>query len=69
MKNCISKNIAHFEWQSDNSHVIEIIKKVYQALLLASDVVYSSKNHLGEDKLERTLYDSDEFSEKTLMVS
>ena len=45
--------------KGDNS--IEVIKKVYQALLLArerlADVVYGSEGQWGEDKLKRTLDD------------
>ena len=54
MEDCVSKG--------DNS--IEIIKKVYQALLLAeerlSDVVYVSEDQWGEGKLKRTHDDIDE---------
>ena len=57
MGNCLSK-----ELEGDNA--IEIIKKVYQALLLAkerlADVVYGSEDQWGEDKLKRTLDDTDE---------
>ena len=56
MGNCFSK-----ELEGDNA--IEIIKKVYQALLLAkerlADVVYGSEDQWGEDKLKRTLDDID----------
>ena len=56
MENCVSK-----EHKSDNA--IEIIKKVYQDLLLEkerlADVVYSS-----EDKLKGTLDDIDELCKK-----
>ena len=55
MEDCVSKG--------DNS--IEIMKKVYQALLLAqerlNDVVYGGEDQWGEDKLKRTLGDMDEF--------
>ena len=34
MVNYLSKEFAHVEPQEDNSDAIEIIKKVYQALLL-----------------------------------
>ena len=54
------------ELEGDNA--IEIIKKVYQALLLAkervADVVYGSKDQWGEDKLKRTLDDVDELCKK-----
>ena len=47
---------------------IAIIKKVYQALLLAeerlADVVYGSEDQWGEDKLKRTLDDIDELCKK-----
>ena len=47
---------------------IEIIKKVYQALLLAderlADVVYVSEDQWGEDKLKRTRDDIDELCKK-----
>ena len=56
MGNCLSK-----ELEGDNA--IEIIKKVYQALLLAkerlADVGYGSEDQWGEDKLKRTLDDID----------
>ena len=56
MENCVSK-----ELKSDNA--IEIIKKVYQDLLLEkerlADVVYSS-----EDELKGTLDDIDELCKK-----
>ena len=56
MENCVSK-----ELKSDNA--IEIIKKVYQDLLLEkerlADVVYSS-----EDKLKGTPDDIDELCKK-----
>ena len=49
MGNCLSK-----ELESDNA--LEIIKKVYRALLLAkerfADVVYASEDKWGEDKLK-----------------
>ena len=54
------------ELEGDNA--IEIIKKVYQALLLAkerlADVVYGSKDQWGEDKLKRTLDGIDELYKK-----
>ena len=44
-----------------------VIKKLYQRLLLAherlADVVYSSKDQYGEDKLERTGEDIEELCE------
>ena len=61
MKNCVSK-----ELKGDNA--IEIIKKVYQALLLAKerlvDVVYGSEDQWGEGKLKRILDDIDELCKK-----
>ena len=61
MENCVSKEI-----QGDT--VIQIIKKVYQTLLLAkerlADVVYDSEDQWGEDKLKRTLDDIDELCKK-----
>ena len=61
MGNCLSK-----ELEGDNA--IEIMKKVYQALLLAkerlADVVYSGEDQWGEDKLKRTLYDISELCKK-----
>ena len=57
MENCISNKI-----EDDNA--IEVIKKVYQALLLAkerlADVVYDSEDQWGENKLQRTLDGIDE---------
>ena len=56
MEDCISKG------------AIEIIKKLYQALLLAeerlADMVYGSEDQLGEDKLKRTGDDIDEICKK-----
>ena len=56
MENCVSKGD------------IEIIKKVYQALLLAKerlvDVVYGSEDQWGEGKLKRILDDIDELCKK-----
>ena len=47
---------------------IAIIKKVYQALLLAeerlADVVYGSEDQWGEDKLKRTRDDIDKLCKK-----
>ena len=44
--------------------VIKVIKGVYKALLLAherfADVVYTSEDNYGEDKLERTREDIEE---------
>ena len=61
MGNCLSK-----EPEGDNA--IEIIKKVYQVLLLAKErltgVVYSSEDQWGEDKLKWTLDDIDESCKK-----
>ena len=61
MGNCLSK-----EPEGDNA--IEIIKKVYQVLLLVkerlTDVVYSSEDQWGEDKLKWTLDDIDESCKK-----
>ena len=61
MGNCLSK-----ELEGDNA--IEIIKKVYQAHLLAKErlanVVYSSEDQWGEDKLKRMLDDIDELCKK-----
>ena len=48
--------------------VIEIIKKVYQAYLLAeeklADVVYGSEDQWSEDKLKRTRDDIDKLCKK-----
>ena len=56
MENCVSKGN------------IEIIEKVYQALLLAkeklADVAYSSEDQWGEDKRKRTLDDIYELCKK-----
>ena len=61
MENCVSKEI-------EGDTVIQIIKKVYQTLLLAkerlADVVYDSEDQWGEDKLKRTLDDIDELCKK-----
>ena len=58
MEDCVSKG--------DNT--IEIIKKVYQALLLAkerlADVVYGSEDQWGEDQLKWTLDDIDKLCKK-----
>ena len=47
---------------------VEIIKKVYQGLLLAeerlADVVYCSEDQWGEDKLKRVHDDIDELCKK-----
>ena len=65
MGSCVSK---YDEKQGDNSGAIEITKKVYQALVSTRerllDVVCSSKDQQGEDKLEKTLDDIDELYEK-----
>ena len=56
MENRVSK-----ELEGDNA--IAIIKKIYQALLLAeeglSDVVYGTEDQWGEDKLKRMRDDID----------
>ena len=56
MEDCVSKG------------AIEIMKKVYQALLFAkerlADVVQGSENQWGEDKLKRTLNDINELCKK-----
>ena len=56
MENCILKG------------TIDIIKKVYQALLLEeerlSDAVYGSEDQWGKDKLKRTHDDIDELCKK-----
>ena len=61
MGNCISK-----ELEGDNT--IEIIKNIYQALLLAkerlADVVYGSEDQWGKDNFKRTLDDIDELCKK-----
>ena len=58
MEDCVSKG--------DNS--IEIIKKVYQVLLVAQErltnVVSSSEDQWGEDEIKRTLDDIDELCKK-----
>ena len=45
-----------------------MVRKVYQALLLAKErlanVVYGSEDQWGEDKLKRTLDDIDELCKK-----
>ena len=56
MENCVSKE------------AIEIIKMVYQALLLAKErlahVVYGREDQWGEDNLKRTLDDIVEYCKK-----
>ena len=56
MEDCVSKG------------AIEIMKKVYQALLFAkerlADVVQGSENQWGEDKLKRTLNEINELCKK-----
>ena len=46
---------------------IKVIKRVYKALLLAhkrlADVVYTSEDNYGENKLERTREDIEELCE------
>ena len=37
MEICISKELAHAEHEGGNSNVINIIRKMYQALLLAKE--------------------------------
>ena len=60
MENCVSKGD------------IEIIKKVYQPLLLAKerlvDVVYGSEDQWGEGKLKGMLDDIDELCKKYLWL-
>ena len=67
MGNCVSKKCAYAGQQCDS--VIEIIKEAYQTLFLTKerlyDVVYSTEDQWGEDKLERTLNDIDKFYEKS----
>ena len=52
---------------------LEMVNRVYQALLLAkerhADVVYSSDDQWGEDRLKRTLDDINELHKKILMAS
>ena len=61
MENCVSK-------EPEGNNVIEIMKKVYQVLLLAeerlSDVVYGSEDQWHEDKLKRTRDDIDKLCKK-----
>ena len=56
MENCVSKGD------------IEVIKKVYQALVLAkerlADVVYGNEDQWDEAKLKRTLDDIDKLCKK-----
>ena len=56
MEDCVSKD------------AIEIIKKIYQALLSAeeivADVVYGSEDQWSEDKLNRACDDIDELCKK-----
>ena len=51
---------------------LEMVNRVYQALLLAkerhADVVYSSDDQWGEDRLKRTLDDINELHKKILMA-
>ena len=66
MWNCLPK-----ELEGDNA--IEIIKKVYQAHLLAkqkvADVVYGSEDQWGEGKLKKTLDDINELCKKIPIAS
>ena len=68
MANCPSKELAHAELQAGNSDTIEIIKKVYETLLLVKDslvsVVYSDRDQWDEEKLERTFDDFNKLCEK-----
>ena len=52
---------------------LEMVNRVYQALLLAkerhADVVYSSDDQWGADRLKRTLDDINELHKKILMAS
>ena len=61
MENCVLKEL-------EGNNAIEIIKKVYQALLLAEerlyDVVYGSEDQWSEDKLKRPLDDIDKLCKK-----
>ena len=61
MEDCVSNEV-------EGNSAIKIIKKVYQALLLAeeklADVVYGSQDQWGEDKLKRTCDDIDELCKK-----
>ena len=61
MENCVSKEL-------EGDRAIEIIRKVYQTLLLAderlSDVVFGSEDQWGEDKLKRTHDDIDKLCKK-----
>ena len=54
-----------FSKELEGDNAIEIIKKVYQVLLLVkerlADVFYGCQDQWGEDKLKRTLDDIDEF--------
>ena len=48
MKNYLSKELSHKELQGDHSDIIKIIKKVYQAPLVAKEsltnMVYSRRD-------------------------
>ena len=61
MVNCLSKKLAHNEWQEYNLNAIEIIKKAYQTPFLTKDILanvdYSSRDERGEDNQKRTLDD------------
>ena len=58
----------HLSKELGGDNAIEIIIKIYQAVLLAkerlADVVYTSEDQWGEDKLNRTLDDIDELCKK-----
>ena len=57
MRNYLSKELVQNEQQRDKSGVIEIIKKLYQAFLLAkqelADMVYRIRDQRN-DKLRKT---------------
>lgn len=67
MRNCASKELAHAGQHGDNSDDTEIIKNVYQALLLAKEKLPEVSN--GTVQARKHIDDIDELKLKTPMAS
>ena len=67
MGNCVSKELAHAGQQGDNSDAIEIIKNVYQALLLAKEKLPEMSTGTGQAR--KNIDDNDELKLKAPMAS
>lgn len=67
MGNCLSKELFHNEPQGNNLDVIEMIKDVCKALLLAKGqfpgMIYNSKDQWSADRLKTTLDDVNKLCE------